>query len=78
MIIKNIKIVTLNEVIENGYIEVKDGLISNISSGKYIGNEETIDGLGSKKDYYVIVNLDLENQLFSITPYDGSLFKEVK
>ena len=46
MIIKNIKIVTLNEVIENGYIEVKDGLISNISSGKYIGNEETIDGLG--------------------------------
>lgn len=40
--------------------------------------EETIDGLGSKKDYYVIVNLDLENQLFSITPYDGSLFKEVK
>ena len=46
MIIKNIKIVTLNEVIENGYIEVKDGLISNISSGKYIVNEETIDGLG--------------------------------
>ena len=46
MIIKNIKIVTLNEVIENGYIEVKDGLISNISSGEYIGNEETIDGLG--------------------------------
>ena len=40
--------------------------------------EETIDGLGIKKDYYVIVNLDLENQLFSITPYDGSLFKEVK
>ena len=38
MIIKNIKIVTLNEVIENGYIEVKDGLISNISSGEYIGN----------------------------------------
>ena len=46
MIIKNIKIVTLNEVIENGYIEVKDGLISNISSGDYTGNEEEIDGLG--------------------------------
>lgn len=46
MIIKNIKIVTLNEVIENGYIEVKNGLISNISSGEYIGNEEAIDGLG--------------------------------
>ena len=46
MIIKNIKIVTLNEVIENGYIEVKDGLISNIRSGKYCGNEEAIEGLG--------------------------------
>jgi N-acetylglucosamine-6-phosphate deacetylase len=46
MIIKNIKIVTLNEVIENGYIEVKDGLISNIGSGEYIGNEDAIDGLG--------------------------------
>lgn len=46
MIIKNIKIVTLNEVIENGYIEVKDGLISNIGSGEYNGNEEAIDGLG--------------------------------
>ena len=46
MIIKNIKIVTLNEVIENGYIEVKDGLISNIVSGEYNGNEEAIDGLG--------------------------------
>ena len=46
MIIKNIKIVTLNEVIENGYIEVKDGLISSIGSGEYIGNEDVIDGLG--------------------------------
>ena len=40
MIIKNIKIVTLNKVIENGYIEIKDGLISNIVSGEYQGNEE--------------------------------------
>ena len=46
MIIKNVKIVTLNEVIENGYIEVKDGLISNISSGEYTGNLEAVDGLG--------------------------------
>ena len=46
MIIKNIKIVTLNEVIENGYIEVKGGLISNICSGEYNGNEDAIDGLG--------------------------------
>lgn len=40
--------------------------------------EETIDGIGEKQDYYVIVNLDLENQLFSIAPYDGEMFKEVK
>ena len=46
MIIKNIKIVTLNEVIENGYIEVKDGLITNIASGQYTGSEVAIDGLG--------------------------------
>ena len=46
MVIKNVKIVTLNKVIENGYIEIKDGLISNISSGDYTGNEEEIDGLG--------------------------------
>lgn len=40
--------------------------------------EETIDGIGSKQDYYLIVNLDLENQLFSVSPYDGKMFKEVK
>ena len=51
MIIKNIKIVTLNEVIDNGYIEVKDGLISNVCSGEYNRNEEAIDGLG--KEVYV-------------------------
>lgn len=46
MIIKNVKIVTLNEVIDNGYIEIKEGLISNIVAGEYTGCEETIDGLG--------------------------------
>lgn len=40
--------------------------------------EETIDELGNKQDYYLIVNLDVENQLFSIAPYDGKLFKEGK
>ena len=39
--------------------------------------EETMDGLGEKEDYYIIVNLDLTNNLFSVSPYDGSLFKEV-
>lgn len=46
MIIKNIKIVTLNEVIEKGYVEFNNGLITNIQSGEYLGNEEAIDGLG--------------------------------
>ena len=38
--------------------------------------EETINGPGNKFDYYIIVNLDLENNLFSIIPDDGTLFKE--
>ena len=46
MIIKNVKIVTLNEVITNGYIEVKNGVITNVSSGQYCGNDEVFDGLG--------------------------------
>lgn len=40
--------------------------------------EETINGIGTKQDYYLIVNLDTENQLFSVSPYDGDLFKEVE
>lgn len=46
MIIKNIKIVTLEEVIEKGYVEFNDGVITNIQSGEYFGIEEAIDGLG--------------------------------
>lgn len=38
--------------------------------------EETIDGVVSNQDYYLIVNLDTENQLFSIAPYNGQIFKE--
>lgn len=38
--------------------------------------EETINGIGTKQDYYLIVNLDTENQLFSVVPYNGELFKE--
>lgn len=38
--------------------------------------EETIDGIGDKQDYYLVVNLDVENQLFSVAPYDGEMFKE--
>lgn len=40
--------------------------------------EETIDGIGNKQDYYLIVNLDSKNKLFSVVPYDGKLFKEAE
>lgn len=40
--------------------------------------EDAIDGNGNKKDYYLKVNLDLENQLFSVAPYNGEIFKEGK
>ena len=46
MIIKNIKVVTLNEVIENGYIKINDGIITDIGSN-YGGNDlNVIDGEG--------------------------------
>lgn len=40
--------------------------------------EETIDGISNKQDYYLIVNLDSKNKLFSVLPYDGKLFKEAE
>lgn len=44
MVIKNLKVVTLDKVIENGYIEFENGVITNIGEGQYDG--EAIDGLG--------------------------------
>lgn len=38
--------------------------------------KDSLDGNGDKLDYYVIIDLDLKNQLFSVTPYDGKIFKE--
>jgi len=32
--------------------------------------QESLDGIGEKEDYYVIVDMDLKNQLFNVTPYD--------
>lgn len=59
------------------YYEVgNDKLVKYFVYGYLI--EEMIDGIGSKQDYYLIVNLDLENQLFSVAPYNGNMFKEVK
>ena len=37
--------------------------------------EELMDSMSAKKDYYLIVILDEENMTFSIEPYDGEMFK---
>ena len=37
--------------------------------------EETMDLVPLKEDYYVIVILDEKNMTFEIEPYDGSMFK---
>ena len=37
--------------------------------------EDTIDqNMKNKQDYYIIVTLDTEDKIFSITPYDGEIF----
>ena len=46
MILNNIKIVTRDAVIENGYIEMKDGVIADVRSGSYVGDDEVINGQG--------------------------------
>lgn len=47
MVIKNIKIVTLERIIELGYLIIENGLIKSIHDGEYNGNEkEIVDGLG--------------------------------
>ena len=42
MVINNIKIVTLNKVIENGYIKIKDGEIIKIGEGSYHGSDVNV------------------------------------
>ena len=45
MIIKNVKIVKNNEIIDNGYIEIQDKLIVNIAEGNYEGSDiNVVDG----------------------------------
>ena len=44
MVIKNLKIVTLDKVIEKGFIEFNDGVIVNVGEGIYC--DEAIDGEG--------------------------------
>lgn len=45
MVIKNVKIVKNDQIINNGYIEIQDKLIVNITEGDYVGDAiEVIDG----------------------------------
>ncbi|MBR6690834.1 MAG: hypothetical protein IKL65_05830 [Bacilli bacterium] len=37
--------------------------------------EETIDSISNKKDFYIIVILNEENMTFEIEPYNGAMFK---
>ncbi len=39
-------------------------------------DKETIDDSVYYKDYYLIIDLDKENSLFAVTPYDGAIFME--
>ncbi len=51
---------------------------------KYVSNyyvygllkKDMLDGNDLGTDYYIIVKMDKERLLFSITPYDGKIFKE--
>ena len=57
------------------YEEIDKNYIKYYVYGNLI--QEQINGFTDKKDYYLIVNLDIKNNLFSITPYDGIIFREV-
>lgn len=37
--------------------------------------QDTINGLGAKENYYLIVLLDQSNMSYSIIPYNGEMFK---
>lgn len=46
MVITNLKIVTLDKVIENGFIEIENSKIKNIGIGNYSGNDlDIVDGM---------------------------------
>lgn len=74
------------------YIEKLDGVYSFKAKKIYYENidnnfikyyvygylvKETMDEIVDKQDNYYIVSIDKKNSLFSISPYDGSMFKEV-
>lgn len=39
-------------------------------------SEIAMENIVGYQDYYLIIDLNTENMLFSITPYDGKIFKE--
>lgn len=38
--------------------------------------KEIMDGYDLGIDYYIIIKIDKKHQLYSVTPYDGEIFKE--
>ena len=47
MVIKNVKVVTLEKIIENGYIEFENGIITSVNEGDYVNDDSNvIDGNG--------------------------------
>ena len=56
------------------YKKINDNYITYYVYGYLI--EDILNKEGEKQEKYYIVNLDIKNQLFSISPYDGSIFKE--
>ena len=58
------------------YGEISDDYISYLVYGYLI--KDSLGNIISKEDYYITVNMDLNNHLFSVAPYDGKIFKEAK
>lgn len=58
-------------------IYVED-ISENITKYYVKGNlfQDDMDTQIKLKEYYIIINIDNENKLFDVTPYDGKIFKE--
>lgn len=56
------------------YNRVSDNYITYYVYGYIV--KEMLDSVGEKQYYSYEVNLDTNNQIFSISPYNGDLFKE--
>ena len=56
-----------------------DGSNSNIKKYYVYGYliKDTMNKFVEKQEYFLIVKLDLNNNLFSVIPYNGTIFNEV-